>query len=304
MAETTSIWMNGELIPAERAQVSVRTHALHYGTGVFEGIRAYQGSLGLAIFRLGEHIERLSRSAKAYGIPMPISNQQWMEACREVLRANGFDAAYLRPLACFGSGAGLTINPVGAEVHAVVICTDLSAFTGDAVKNGITACVSPWRRMSSDQLFPSAKGSGGYLGSFLAKREANANGFDEALMMNPAGEVCEATAENIFVVKDGKVITPPISCGILDGITRASVMTLLEEDGVPISERPLTIGDVYGADEVFLTGTAAEVTPLCAVDHRPVGEGKPGPLTRRAQELFWGAARGRLERYHRWLDPV
>ena len=304
MENATTIWMDGEMVPWDDAQVHFLTHALHYGTAVFEGIRAYRTPDGTAIFRLREHIERLRRSTRAYGIPWDYDVDEIMEACREVVRANGLEAGYIRPLVFYALGA-IGLNPAAAEVRTGIAAWEWGAYLGDGgIRNGIRVRISTWRRISGQSFIPVAKGSGQYLNSVLAKQEAIATGYDEALMLNVDGNISEGSGENLFLARDGVLFTPPISAGILDGITRASVMDLLRAEGVEIRETNLTRGDLYAADELFLTGTAAEVTPIREVDDRPIGTGKPGPLTRQAQELYAEAVTGKLESRRDWLDYV
>jgi len=302
MDSSSFVWMDGRIVPSDEAQVHVLTHGLHYGTGVFEGIRAYDTPAGTAVFRLTEHIERLHASAAAYRIPLGVPVADLVAACKEVLRVNGMEAGYLRPLAFYGLGA-LGLNPAGAAVQTIVAAWRWGAYLGEeGVARGIRAHVSSWRRVPPSSFIPSAKGSGQYLNSVMAKQEAISAGYDEAIMLNADGNVSEATGENIFVVRDGVAMTPPASAGILDGITRRTVMTLLADDGVEVRERDVTRGELYGADEVFLTGTAAEVTPVREIDGRQIGD--PGPVTRRTQELFREAATGKTERYRHWLELV
>lgn len=304
MEKASTIWMDGEMVPWDEAQIHFLTHALHYGTAVFEGIRAYQTPDGTAIFRLRDHIERLRRSAAAYNIPWQYDVEELLEACREVLRVNGLEAGYIRPLVFYGLGA-IGLNPGTAEVRTGIAAWRWGAYLGEeGVENGIRVRVSSWRRISGQSFIPLAKGSGQYLNSVLAKQEAVATGYDEALMLNGDGNVSEGSGENLFLVRDGVVHTPPISAGILDGITRASVIDLLADEGVEISHTALTRGDLYGADELFLTGTAAEVTPIREVDDRPIGTGRPGPITRQAQSLYADAVSGKLEARRGWLDYI
>ena len=304
MEKAGTIWFDAEMVPWDQAQVHFLTHALHYGTAVFEGIRAYETPNGTAIFRLREHIERLARSAAAYRIPWTYQVDEIMEACRRVITENGLEAGYIRPLIFYGLGA-IGLNPQAAEVHTGIAAWRWGAYLGeDGVRNGIRVRVSSWRRISGDSFIPVAKGSGQYLNSVLAKQEAVAAGYDEALMLNRDGNVSEGSGENLFLIRDGVVHTPPVSAGILDGITRASVITLLTEDGFEVRETDLTRGDLYAADELFFTGTAAEVTPVREVDDRPIGLGRPGPVTRRAQELYAEAVTGKLATHPEWLDYV
>jgi branched-chain amino acid aminotransferase len=302
METSKQIWMDGELVPWDEAQVHVLTHALHYGTGVFEGIRAYETPEGTAVFRLTEHIQRLHRSAKAYGIPLDRSVEELIEACKEVLRVNDLEAGYLRPLVFYELGT-LGLNPNAARVRTIVAAWRWGAYLGEeGLAKGIRVRVSSWRRISQASFVPLAKGTGQYLNSVLAKQEAIRTGYDEALMLSHEGYVSEGSGENLFLVAEGVVYTPPIAAGILDGITRASVIKLLTDDGVEVKERSVTRGDLYGADELFFTGTAAEVTPIREVDDRPIGSGEPGPVTRRAQELFKEAVTGKLPNYIGWLS--
>ncbi len=304
MEPTKYIWKDGELVAWEDAQVHVLSHALHYGTGVFEGIRAYDTDDGPAIFRLEDHMVRLVRSAKAYGIPLELSADHLSKAARETFAANGLRHGYIRPLVFYGTGS-LGLNPAGASVHTIIATWEWGAYLGEeGVANGIRVAVSSWRRIDHNQLVPNAKGTGGYLNSILAKTEAVRAGYDEALMLNHKGYVSEGSGENLFLVYDGVVITPPVSDGSLDGITAASVTTLLRDEGHRVETRHITRSDLYYADEAFFTGTAAEVTPIREIDGRSVGEGKPGPVTKRTQHLFMEAVTGKLPAYRHWLDFV
>lgn len=304
MEPSRLIWMDGDLVPWEDANVHVLSQALHYGSGVFEGIRAYDTADGTSVFRLTDHIERLHRSAKAYGIPLERSVEDLVGVCRTVVAVNELDACYIRPLVFYGLGS-IGLDPSACTVHTVVAAWRWGAYLGeDGVTNGIRVHVSSWRRISAASFVPSAKGTGQYLNSVVAKQEAVAAGFDEAIMLNDDGNVSEGSGENLFVVRNGAVFTPPIAAGILDGITRDSVIRLLRDDGTDVREVELSRGDLYGADEVFFTGTAAEVTPIREIDRRPVGGGTPGPVTRRAQELFADTVTGKMPAYRHWLEPV
>jgi len=304
METSRVIWVDGDFVPWDEATVHVLAHGLHYGAGVFEGIRAYGTPTGTAVFRLTEHMERLHRSAKAYGIPLRVGVDELVKTSRQLLIDNELESAYLRPLAFYGLGS-IGLNPAGAEGHVVIAAWQWGAYLGeDGLENGIRAHVSSWRRIDQGMLHPNAKGTGGYLNSILAKQEAVKNHYDEAILLNYEGFVSEGSGENIFVVKNGAVTTPPVTAGILEGITRDSVMTMLRDDGHQVREANVTRSDLYYADEVFFTGTAAEVTPVREVDDRPVGEGRPGPVTRNAQDLFQKAVTGRLEAYRHWLDYV
>jgi branched-chain amino acid aminotransferase len=304
MEASKVIWFDGEFVPWADAKIHVLSHALHYGTGVFEGIRAYATDDGPAIFRLGEHMNRLVRGCKAYGIPLELTAEELAAAAVEVMRQNGLPEAYIRPLVFLGMGS-IGLNPAGAQVHAMIAAWTWGAYLGDeGVKNGIRGRFSSWRRIDQASLIPSAKGTGAYLNSILAKTEAVAAGYEEAIMLNREGYISEGSGENVFVVNDGVVHTPPISDGCLEGITRDSVISLLGDAGVVVKEHSLTRASLYYADEVFLCGTAAEVTPLREVDDRPVGTGKPGPITKMVQAEFADLVRGRIERYEHWLTRV
>ena len=304
MEASKVIWLDGGFVPWADAKIHVLSHALHYGTGVFEGIRAYATDDGPAIFRLDEHMARLVRGCKAYGIPLELTAEELASAAVEVMRQNALPEAYIRPLVFLGMGS-IGLNPAGAKVHAMIAAWTWGAYLGDeGVKNGIRGRFSSWRRIDQASLIPSAKGTGAYLNSILAKTEAVAAGYEEAIMLNRDGFISEGSGENVFVVNDGVVHTPPISDGCLEGITRDSVIHLLRDANVAVKEHSLTRASLYYADEVFLCGTAAEVTPLREVDDRPIGTGKPGPITKMVQAAFADLVRGRIERYEHWLTRV
>ena len=291
------IWMDGRLVNFEDATVHVLTHALHYGTGVFEGIRAYEAAGGTAVFRLREHIDRMIRSAKAYQMDVGYTAEELVEASKEVVRANEFRSAYIRPIVFLGLGA-LGLDPRNAKVQAAIITWQWGAYLGEeGIRNGIRVKVSSWRRFSHDA-FPNAKATGTYINSILAKRDAVADGYDEALMLNSDGAISEGSGENLFLMRDGVIYTPPLSAGCLDGVTRNSVMTLLSDDGYRVVEKVIHRSDLYYCDELFMTGTAAEVTPVREVDNRSVGPGHPGPITRRAQQIYADAYSGKLRCLH------
>jgi branched-chain amino acid aminotransferase len=304
MQPTKFIWSDGTLIPWEEATVHVLAHGLHYGTGVFEGIRCYATGDGPAVFRLGDHMDRLVRSAKAFRLPLEWSADALTAAAREVVRQNELEACYLRPISFLGTGS-IGLNPRGAAVRTMIAAWVWGAYLGDeGLERGVRVRVSSWRRVSQDSLIPNAKGTGQYVTSVLAKQEAIIAGYDEAILLNASGYAVEGSGENLFIVRDGSVWTPPISAGVLDGITRDSVITLLRDAGVDVQEGLVSRADLYYADEAFLTGTAAEVTPVREIDDRPVGTGEPGPITRQAQALFTEAATGKLSDYRHWLDFV
>ena len=304
MQPTKYIWMDGELVDWDDATIHVLSHGLHYGTGAFEGIRAYETDRGPAVFRLTEHIERLARSCKALGIPIEWSVDEIVKASKELFSANGLESGYIRPLVFYGTGS-MGLNPAGASVHTMIATWEWGAYLGeDGVTNGIRVKVSSWRRIGHDSLMPNAKLTGGYVNSVQAKQEALRGGYDEAIMLNTDGFVAEGSGENLFLIRDGVVRTPSLASGVLEGLTREAVITMLRDDGYDVIEESITRTDLYYADEIFMTGTAAEVTPIREVDDRPVGDGRPGPVTKRAQEMFMDAVTGANERYADWLDYI
>jgi branched-chain amino acid aminotransferase len=304
MQPTKYIWMDGEFVDWDDATVHVLSHGLHYGTGAFEGIRAYETDRGPAVFRLTEHIERLARSCKALGIPIEWRVDEIVKVSKELFSANGLVSGYIRPLVFYGTGS-MGLNPAGASVHTMIATWEWGAYLGEeGVTNGIRVKVSSWRRIGHDSLMPNAKLTGGYVNSVQAKQEALRGGYDEAIMLNTDGFVAEGSGENLFLIRDGVVRTPSLASGVLEGLTREAVITMLRDDGYEVIEEAVTRTDLYYADEMFLTGTAAEVTPIREVDDRPVGDGRPGPVTKRAQEMFMDAVTGENERYADWLDYI
>jgi branched-chain amino acid aminotransferase len=296
------IWMNGEFVAWEDAKVHVLTHALHYGTAVFEGIRAYETERGTAIFRNQDHLDRLQRSAQLYYMELPFTKQELREATHELIGRNGFRSCYIRPLV-FRSYGPMGLDPLDNPVDAAIAVWEWAPYLGEEGKlNGVRAKVSSWRRISAESLIPHAKASGQYLNSVLAKIESKKAGYDEAILLNDAGTVCEGTGENIFMVKDGTIFTPPQTAGILDGINRKSVMEIARDLGHELVERDIARAELPLADEVFLTGTAAELTPVREIDDIEIGP--PGPVTREIQQAFDDALHGRSERYVKWLDVV
>jgi branched-chain amino acid aminotransferase len=304
MQPTKYIWLDGEFVGWDDATIHVLSHGLHYGTGAFEGIRAYETDRGPAVFRLTEHIERLARSCKALGIPIEWNVDEIVKASKELFSANGLTSGYIRPLVYYGTGS-MGLNPAGASVHTMIATWEWGAYLGDeGVTKGIRVKVSSWRRIGHDSLMPNAKLTGGYVNSVQAKQEALRGGYDEAVMLNTDGFVAEGSGENLFLVRDGVIRTPSLSSGVLEGLTRDAVITLLRDDGYEVIETEITRTDLYYADEMFFTGTAAEVTPIREVDDRAVGDGRPGPVTRRTQEAFMDTVSGRNERHADWLDYV
>jgi branched-chain amino acid aminotransferase len=297
--------MNGELIPYEDAKVHVLTHALHYGTSVFEGVRAYEmPDGGAAVFRHQDHIDRLFRSARLYLMEIPFSKEEIRAATFEVISASGLKSCYIRPLVWRGAGP-MGLYPLDCPVEAMISVWSWGSYLGDEGKErGVRARVSSWRRIPSDSLIPMAKAGGQYLNSVLAKIEADKNGYEEAILLDSRGYVSEGTGENLFIVKDGRVFTPGFANDILEGINRAAAIEILRDEGYEVVERNIARGELYRADEIFMTGTAAELTPIREVDDHPVGDGTRGPITTEIQEIFEDALHGRSERYADWLDKV
>jgi branched-chain amino acid aminotransferase len=298
------IWHNGELVPWEDAKVHVLTHGLHYGTGVFEGIRAYETPDGAAIFRHHEHLERLFKSAELYYMPIPYTLEELRSATHELVGANELRECYIRPIAFRGYGQ-MGLFPLEAPVEVSIAAWPWGAYLGeDGKRLGIRAKVASWRRIPHDALIPHAKASGQYLNSVLAKIEASKAGYQEAILLNHQGFVCEGSGENVYVVRDGKIATPGDAAAILDGITRRAILEIATDLGYEIVEREVARAELYLADEVFLTGTAAEVVPVREVDDHAIGAGEPGPITRELQRVYDDAIHGRDPRYLKWLDVV
>jgi branched-chain amino acid aminotransferase len=298
------IWLNGEFVAWEDAKVHVLTHAMHYGTGVFEGIRAYETERGTAIFRHREHLERLEASAKLYYMDLPYSREQIREATHELIARNAFASCYVRPLVWRGYGP-MGLNPLDNPVEAMVAVWEWGAYLGEEGKrNGVRGRVSSYRRISADSLIPHSKACGQYLNSVLAKIESLKAGYEEAILLDDKGYVCEGSGENIFVIKDGVISTPPQAAAILDGINRKSCIQIARDRGYEVVERNLVRAELALADEVFLTGTAAELTPLREIDDHAIGDGVPGPVTRDIQTAFDDALHGRSPQYADWLDLV
>jgi branched-chain amino acid aminotransferase len=296
------IWMNGEFVAWEDAKVHVLTHALHYGTAVFEGIRAYETERGSAIFRHQDHLDRLEKSASLYYMDLPYSKEEMRDVTHELIVRNSFKGCYIRPLVWRGHGP-MGLNPLENPVEAMVAVWEWGAYLGEEGKqHGVRARVSSWRRISPESLIPQAKASGQYLNSVLAKIESLKAGYEEAIMLDHRGVVCEGTGENVFMVKDGIVATPPQTASILDGINRKSAMQIARDLGYEVVERDIARAELALADEVFLTGTAAELVPLREIDD--VELGPPGPITREIQGVFDDALHGRSDRYAEWLDLV
>jgi branched-chain amino acid aminotransferase len=294
--------MNGELVAWDDAKIHVLTHTLHYGMGVFEGIRAYETPKGPAVFRLTEHIERLHNSAKILGMEMPFSVDTLVQATKDVVKASGLPSAYIRPIAYYGYGE-MGLNTLPCSVDVAIACWPWGAYLGeDALTKGISTKISSWTRHDHNTMPPAAKTTGNYVNSSLAKVEALRGGYDEAIMLNPQGFVSECTGENIFVARDGVFVTPPIAAGALEGITQDSVMTIGRDLGYEFRVDYLTRSDLYVSEEIFLCGTAAEVSAVNAVDDRPVP--CPGPMTSAIAAEYGRVVRGHVPRYEDWLEYV
>jgi branched-chain amino acid aminotransferase len=301
-----TIWFDGELVPWEDAKVHVLSHSLHYGSGVFEGIRAYPTPRGVAVFRLTDHINRLFNSAKILMIQTPWTPADLIEASKKVVASNGMnDGCYIRPLIFLGYGE-MGLNPLPCPVNVAIAAWPWGTYLGaEGIEKGIRLKVSSWQRHNSNAVPTAAKSTGMYVNSSLAKVEALKAGYDEALLLAPDGNVSECTGENVFVVRGGRILTPSHSdSGALPGITQHSVETIAKDLGYEVSHESLIRTDLYTADEAFLTGTAAEVVPIREVDDRTVGDGTPGPITRQIQQIFFSAVRGGEDRYKDWLEHV
>ncbi|MBA3509751.1 MAG: branched-chain amino acid transaminase [Thermoleophilaceae bacterium] len=296
------IWHNGEFVAWEDAKVHVLTHALHYGTGVFEGIRAYDTERGPAIFRHEDHLRRLEDSAKLYYMELPFTREQIREATHELVARNGLRACYIRPLVYRGHGP-MGLDPEDNPVEVSVAAWEWGVYLGDdAARNGVRAKVSSWRRISPQSLVPHSKASGQYLNSVLAKIESKRGGYEEAILLDDKGHVCEGSGENVFLVKDGRIATPPQTASILDGISRKSIIEIAGDLGHEVIERDIARAELTLADEVFLVGTAAELVPVREIDDIAIGP--PGEITRALQSAYIDALHGRSERYAKWLDVV
>ena len=303
---TEKIWLDGKLVDWGDATVHVLTHSLHYGSGVFEGVRAYPTPSGVAVFRLTDHINRLFTSAKVFLMEVPFSPGELVQASKDVVRVNGLhEGCYIRPLVFLGDGE-MGLNPLPCSVRVAVAAWSWGTYLGDeGIRNGIRLKVSSWQRHDPNAVPTAAKGTGMYVNSSLAKVEALKAGYDEALLLAPDGRVSECTGENVFVVRGGRILTPPTSeSGALAGITQQSVETIAADLGLEVSHEALVRTDLYTADEAFLTGTAAEVVPIREVDDRLVGDGRPGPITTQNQETYFAAVRGEVDRYKDWLEHV
>ena len=299
MRETEKIWMNGELVDWADARIHVGAHGLHYGSGVFEGIRAYDTDKGSAVFRLTDHLERLHNSAKLLHMELPYSVEELRASCHELIAVNGLPECYLRPIAFFGYGE-LGVSALGNPVDVVIMSWPWGAYLGEeGLSKGISAKISSWTRIGPNVIPHVAKATGVYLNSMLAVTEANRAGYDEAILLTADGLVADGSGENVFIVKGGELYTPDLSTSILPGITRDTVIQIAQDLGYRVHEKALIRSDLYLADEAFMTGTAAEVTPLRSVDDIEIGV---GPITLEIQEAYLDTARGRSERWAQWLE--
>ena len=297
------IWFDGKLVPWRDANVHVLTHSLHYGMGVFEGIRAYKTQNGTAIFRLKEHVKRLFNGLKIFQMKIPFTEEQIAQAITQVVRDNKLASCYIRPIIFIGSQK-LGISPTGNSVHTAIAAWEWGAYLGeDGLNKGIRVKTSSFTRHFVNSSLVRAKASGYYINSILAHQEVAANGYDEALLLDTEGYVSEGSGENMFMVRNGIVFTPDLaSC--LDGITRDSIIRIAKDLGFEVREKRITRDEVYSADEAFFTGTAAEVTPIRELDDRAIGDGKRGPITQQIQEVFFDTVYGRNDRYRAWLSPI
>ncbi len=298
------IWMDGELVDWDKAQVHVLTHALHYGSSVFEGLRCYSTPRGPACFRLRDHLTRLKQSAKIYRMDLPYSVDELAEATKELIRVNGQTACYIRPLVFRGYGP-MGLNSLNSPINVAIATWEWGAYLGEeGVATGIDVCVSSWTRLAPNTEPSLAKAGGNYMNSQLMKMEAVLDGYAEAIALDINGYVAEGSGENVFIVREGGIVTPPSGASILPGITRHSVIVLAKELGHEVRKQIIPREGLYIADEVFLTGSAAEITPVRSVDRIPVGDGKPGPITMAVRKAFLDVVTGAAEDRHGWLEPV
>jgi len=302
LQKVEKIWMDGKLVNWDDANVHILTHTLHYGSGVFEGIRAYATSQGPAIFRLADHIHRLFNSAKVYLIDIPYTEDELVEAVKETVRVNGVESCYIRPLVYLGYGE-MGLNPLPCPVNVSIAVWPWGTYLGDeGLRHGVRCKISSWTRHDPNAMPVAAKGTGMYANSSMAKVEALKSGYDEAILLSPQGYISECTGENLLIVKNGRIIKIPNAAGALEGLTQNSVITIARDLGYEVVEENLLRTDLYLADEAFLTGTAAEVVPIRSVDDREIGE--PGPITKAIQETYFATVRGEVDQYKDWLDIV
>lgn len=301
---TEKIWMDGEIIPWDKATVHIMTHSLHYGSAMFEGIRCYKTDRGTMIFRLDAHMKRLFRSAKIYEMEIPFSAEEIAMSIKSLIMANRVEECYIRPIVFYGWDE-VGINPKGNKVHVAIAMWPWLPYLGeDGLRKGVRCKISSWARIDQRSLPTMAKAAANYANSILAKTEAQKLGYDEAILLNTNGFVTEGTGENLFTVRDGIIVTPPLSAGILPGITRDSIIQLGRDMGYVVKERNISRGELLVSDEIFLTGTAAEVTPVREIDNDVIGTGSRGPVTERIQVKFFEIFRGKDPKYFKWLEPL
>jgi len=304
LTPTKLIWMDGKLVPWEKANVHVLTHTLHYGLGVFEGIRCYETDKGSAVFRLKDHIRRLENSAKLVGMKLPYSAEQLASAVKQTIKANEIEECYIRPIAFYGYGV-MGLNPKGSPVNVAIAVWPWGTYLGEeGLEKGVRVKISKWLRIDPRILPPQAKLVANYANSIFAKLDALNSGHDEAILLNTQGLVAEGPGENVFIVKNSVLITPPLSACALEGITRNSIMKIAKDKGIKFEERNITKEQLYNADEAFFTGTAAEVAPIREIDGHAIGGGQRGKITGELQSTFFAAARGKIAEYESWLDHV
>ncbi|KAF0208441.1 MAG: branched-chain amino acid [Actinobacteria bacterium] len=302
LPKTDKIWMDGTLVDWDKAQVHVLTHALHYGSGVFEGIRCYETADGPAVFRLTEHMQRFARSASMLFMELPYSVEEMVEAVKETIRVNKLQSCYIRPLAFRGYGV-MGLDPIPAPVQVIIAVWPWETYMGaEALTKGVDVGISSWRQRGINSLPPAIKATGNYLNSSLARIEANRHGYNEAILLNEEGKVCEGTGENLFIVRDGVISTPPVSDGLLEGITRDSIMVIADNLDYPVIEESLVRTDLYTCDEMFMTGSAAELVPVRSVDGHVIGDA--GPITLELQRIFFRVVHGEEPDFEDWLARV
>ncbi len=299
------IWHNGKVIPKEEFKLPLWTWTLHYGAGVFEGLRFYKGKNNSFIVRAEDHMRRFLNSAKIYTIKVKYGVDELVQGIIETIRANKQDEGYIRPIAYYGPMKELGLKPVHTPVWVGIFTIPFGRYLGaDALEKGITCCISSWTRHRPNIMPPLAKCGANYANSMLASKEAVRNGYDEAIMLDERGLVSEGPGENLFIVKDNTLITPPLAASVLDGITRDCIMRIARDEGVCVVERDVMRAELYVADEVFFTGTAGEVTPITSIDGRIVGSGKRGELTKKLQDIYFSAVTGKNPKYKEWVTPI
>ena len=304
MKKTDKIWMDGEIVPWENATVHVMTHSLHYGSGIFEGIRCYETSKGTMIFRLDQHIRRFYNSARIYGMSIPFAPDEVAEAIKSTIRVNNINECYIRPLAFYGWNE-VGVNPRGNKVHLAIALWPWLPYLGEeGLRTGVRCKISSWARIDPRSMPMMAKVAANYANSILARLEAQNEGYHEAILLNSSGMVTEGTGENIFLVANGGIMTPPLSAGILPGITRESIIELARKMGFRVEETNLSRSELITADELFFSGTAAEVTPIREVDNQKIGNGVRGPITQKIQSRFFDIVRGKEPEFESWLEPI